>query len=106
MKEPKLEPAQEFVTVKDCLKAAIKKYAKNVAFVIKHKQDKNITYTDITYEKFGEDIRNLGTALIDLGLENKRIAIIGKNNYEWALTYSAVLSGVGIIIPTPDSTAE
>ena len=57
MKKLKLEPAQEFETVRDCLKAAIKKYAKNVAFVVKHKQDKNVTYADITYEKFGEDIR-------------------------------------------------
>ena len=106
MKKIKLEPAQEFETVRDCLKAAIKKYAKNVAFVVKHKKDKNVTYTDITYEKFGKDIRNLGTALIDLGLENKRIAIIGKNNYEWALTYSAVLSGVGITVPLDKGLQE
>ena len=106
MKEPKLEPAQEFATVKEYLKESVKKYAKKIAFIIKNKEEKKVTYTNITYEKFGKDMRNLGTALIDLGLENKRIAIIGKNNYEWALTYGAVLSGVGITVPLDKGLQE
>ena len=106
MKKTRLEPAQEFTTVKECLKAAVKKYAENIAFVIKNKKDKKVTYTNITYEKFGKDMRNLGTALIELGLENKRIAIIGKNNYEWALTYGSVLSGVGITVPLDKGLQE
>ena len=106
MKRPELEPAQEFETIKECLKAAIKKYAKNIAFIIKNKEDKKVTYTNITYEKFGKDMRNLGTALIELGLENKRIAIIGKNNYEWGLTYASVLSGVGVTVPLDKGLQE
>ena len=31
MKKQKLEPAQEFATVKECLKSAVEKYAKNIA---------------------------------------------------------------------------
>lgn len=106
MKKLKLKPAEEFATVKECLKAATKKYAKNIAFIIKNKEGKEVTYTNITYEQFGKDMRNLGTALIDLGLENKRIAIIGKNNYEWALTYGAVLSGVGVTVPLDKGLQE
>ena len=106
MKKPKLEPAEEFATVKECLKAATEKYAKNVAFVVKNKQGKEITYTDITYEQFGKDMRNFGTALLELGLENKRIAIIGKNCYEWAATYGAVLSGVGVTVPLDKGLQE
>lgn len=102
----KLEPAKEYVTVKDCLKAAIEKYSKNIAFVIKHKQGKEINYTDITYEQFGNDIRNFGTELIKLGLENKRIAIIGKNSYEWAVAYCSVLCGVGITVPLDKGLQE
>ena len=106
MKKLELKPAEEFATVKECLKAAVKKYAKNIAFIIKNKEGKEITYTNITYEKFGKDMRNLGTALLDLGLENKRIAIIGKNNYEWAVTYGAVLSGVGVTVPLDKGLQE
>ncbi len=106
MKKPLLKPAEEFATVKECLKATTEKYAKNIAFIIKNKEGKNVTYTNITYEQFGKDMRNFGTALIDLGLENKRIAIIGKNNYEWALTYGAVLSGVGVTVPLDKGLQE
>ena len=106
MKKTKLEPAQDFATVKECLETSIKKYSKNIAFIVKNKEDKKVTYTNITYEKFGEDMRNLGTSLIDLGLENKRIAIIGKNNYEWALAYGTVLSGVGVTVPLDKGLQE
>ena len=106
MKKQILEAAQEFATIKESLRTTIKKHAKNIAFIIKNKEDKKVTYTNITYEKFGKDMRNLGTALIDLGLENKRIAIIGKNNYEWALTYTAVLSGVGVTVPLDKGLQE
>lgn len=102
----KPEPASEFTTIKDCLKSAIKKYSKNIAFVIKKKQGKEVTYIDITYEQFGKDMRNFGTELINLGLENKRVAIIGKNCYEWAVTYCAVLSGVGVTIPLDKGLQE
>lgn len=102
----KLEPAKEFATVKECLKATVKKYAENIAFIIKNKNGKEVTYTNITYEKFGKDMRNLGTALLELGLENKRIAIIGKNNYEWAVAYGAILSGVGVTVPLDKGLQE
>ena len=95
----KLNSAKEFSSIRDCLKNAIKKYPQNKAFIIKHKEGKNVTYTEITYEKYGKDMQSLGTALIDLGLENKRIAIIGKNSYEWILTYTSVVSGVGVVVP-------
>ena len=106
MKEPKLKPAEEFATVKECLKAATAKYANNLAFIVKNKEGKEVTYKNITYEKFGKDMRNFGTALLDLGLENKRIAIIGKNCYEWVMTYGAVLSGVGVTVPLDKGLQE
>ena len=104
--KPQYNEAQEFATIREYLKTAIKKYPKNKAFIIKNKEGKKVTYTDITYEKFGKDMQALGTALIDLGLENKRIAIIGKNCYEWFLTYTAVVSGVGVTVPLDKGLQE
>jgi len=97
--DPILNRAQEFATIREYLKTAIKKYSKNNAFIIKNKNGEKVTYTNITYERYGKEMKALGTALIDLGLENKRIAIIGKNRYEWMLTYTAVVSGVGVTVP-------
>ena len=51
-------------------------------------------------------IDNLGTALISLGLKNKRIAIIGENRFEWEIAYLAVVCGVGTVVPLDKSLPE
>ena len=95
----KLYDAIKFDTIRDYINNAIKKFANNNAFILKNKENGKVSYTNITYSKFGEDIKSLGTALINLGLENKRIAIIGKNRYEWVLSFVSILCGVGITVP-------
>ena len=93
----KLYDAEKFDTIKEYI---------NNAFILKNKNGKNISYTNITYEMFGQDIKSLGTALIDLGLENKKIAIIGKNRYEWASAFVSILCGVGITVPLDKGLPE
>src|SRR5699024_8211430 len=94
-------------TIKDYINNAIRKYPNNNAFIIKNKEEgKNVSYTNITYTKFGEDIRAFGTALISFGLENKRIAIIGKNRYEWVVAFVSTLCGIGITVPLDKGLPE
>ena len=95
----KLYDAEKFDTIRDYINNAIMKYPNNNAFILKNKNGKNVSYTNITYTMFGNDIKAFGTSLINLGLENKRIAIIGKNRYEWALSFVTILCGVGITVP-------
>ena len=76
-----------------------KKYPTKNAFIIKEKIEANPKYKYITYTDLKNDVDSLGQGLINLGLKGKRIAIIGKNSYEWALTYVTVLSSVGISVP-------
>ncbi len=102
----KLNDAVRLSTMKEYLEKSISKHAENKAFIIKNKSGKNVTYTNITYKQFGKDMRCLGAALINLGLENERIAIIGKNGYEWVLTYTALLSGVGVSVPIDKGLQE
>jgi len=89
--------AVEFKNLREIIRYAVKEYPNNKAFIIKNKDMK--TYTNITYKRFQEDINKLGTALLKLGLQNKRVAIIGKNRYEWALSYFAVVNGLGTVVP-------
>ena len=98
-----IHEVERFDTVKGVIYNAIEKYPDNNAFIIKLKKD---VYKYVTYKQFGEEIESLGTALIDLGLENKRIAIIGKNNYEWYLSYSSIFCGVGITVPLDKGLQE
>ena len=99
MRKGKLREANKFNIVKDYIYESIEKNSKRDAFIIKHKEDKEIKYENISYKRFGKEIKELGTGLIDLGLENKKIAIIGKNCYEWVLSYVSIISGVGVAVP-------
>lgn len=94
MKNKILYETREFKDLKEMINYACKEFSKNIAFVIKHKDGKDVKYENITYERLGKEINALGTALIDLGYKDKRIAVIGKNRYEWVLSYTSVINGV------------
>ena len=92
-----------FDNVKQVIYYSIEKYANNIAFKIKEKQENEVKYIDITYKKFLEEVNNLGTGLFSLGLENKKIALLSKNRYEWALSYVSILLGGMIAVPLENS---
>ena len=102
----KLYDATEFENIRDILNNSIAKYPSNIAFTIKNKENKEVKYRDITYKEFGDEINYLGTAFLRLGFKGKNVAVISKNRYEWALTYYAVLDGVGRIIPLDKGLPE
>lgn len=95
MKE-KMFKAKEYNNFKEIIKESTKKYKENAAFVIKEKDG---TKTNITYEKLSEDIHNLGIMFYIMGLENKRTAIIGKNQYAWVVTHLANQLGGIVSVP-------
>ena len=94
-----------FQNIREIINESYEKYPNNLAFTIKTNK-KPVEYRDITYSEFKNDIDYLGTALIDLGLKDTRIAVIGKNRYEWAVNYLAVINGCGIIVPLDKSLPE
>ena len=86
--------------IKEIVYNSAKKFKENIAFVIKHKNEKNeVEYENITYSKLLQDINNFGTKLFNMGLKNKRIAIVGRNRYEWVVTHFANLLGGIVSIP-------
>ena len=96
----------DYKNVKEIIKDAVSKYPDCVAFTIKNKNGKNVSYKKITYKQLDEDINAFGTALLSIGLKGKRVAIIGKNRYEWILSYVTILNGVGIAIPLDKGLPE
>lgn len=101
MKKPKnmLYEATEFNNIKEIIYNSAKKFSNQIAFVIKHQENKKQAYENITYKKLLEDINSLGTALYNMGLNGKRVAIIGKNRYEWVIAHLANLLGGIVSIP-------
>ncbi len=102
----KIYDAKRFKNIREILNNSIELFPDNKAFIIKEKRGKNVEYKNVTYKEFGEQINSLGTALIDLGLKDKRVAIISKNRYEWALTYFTVMNGVGVTVPLDKGLKE
>lgn len=94
-----LREVLRFNNIKEIIYNSVKLYPENIAFTIKNKVDENVKYENITYAKLLEDINSLGTALYEKKLKGKRIAIIGKNRYEWAISHLACLLGGIISVP-------
>lgn len=98
----KIYDVPRFGNIREVIDNSVKLYPDNNAFILKDKKAQSkeeVTYTNITYTQFQKDINSLGTALLNLGLKGKRIAIIAPNRYEWCTSYLAVLDGVGIVVP-------
>ena len=91
--------AQEFNNIKEIIYNSVEQYSKNIAFVIKHTENKKVEYESITYKQLLEDINKLGTAVYSLGFKGKRIAVIGRNSYEWAIAHLSNLLGGNVSVP-------
>ena len=66
--------------LKDMLNKTKEIYSNKIAYQIKIDNGK---YKTFTHKQVRNMVDNLGTALIDMGLKNKRIAIIGENRYDY-----------------------
>ena len=91
--------AQEFNNIKEIIYNSVEKYSRNIAFVIKHTENKKVEYKNITYKQLLEDINKLGTAVYSLGFKGKRIAVIGRNSYGWAIAHLSNLLGGNVSVP-------
>ncbi len=82
--------------LKDMMVQSTNLFGSRNAFLIK---GKNGEYYAKTYKELKNDIDALGTALIDMGLKDKKIAILSQNRAEWCTTYLTVTGGVGVVVP-------
>ena len=99
MENKKLFEAKEFKNIKEIMYESAERYNDKIAFVVKHQENKKVTYENISYRRLLEDINKLGTILYEKGFQGKRIAVIGKNRYEWALAHLSNLLGGIISVP-------
>ena len=107
----KVYQAREVKNYRELVDYSCTQYAQNIAY--KYKKDhtaKEIEYIEKTYEQVGKDIKALSTGLLNLDLMGKRIILIGKNRYEWCISYFATTCGNMVIVPIdkalPDNEIE
>lgn len=89
-----------FNNIKEVIYNSVKLYRDNIAFVTKiKKENKIVEYINHTYQNFLDDINSFGTALYALGLKGKRVAIVGRNRYEWAVAHISNFFGGIVSVP-------
>lgn len=77
------------------LEKTASKNAQRTAFRLKNAEGKIISKT---YGEFKEEVKALATKLIQMGLKDKKIAVMGKNSYHWSVAYLAATI-IGIVVP-------
>lgn len=103
----KLYETIEITDLKDMLNKTKELYGDKPAYKIKQKDENTQpNYKVITHKEVRNMIDALGTALIDIGLKDKRIAIIGENRYEWEIAYLSVVCGTGTVVPLDKALPE
>ena len=100
MREP-IHKFMKFTDLKDMLIKSGEKYGERPAYIFKTEEEGK--FREITHKEFRSDINYLGTSLINLGLKGKRVAVISDNRYEWCVSYLAVATGVGVVVPLDKS---
>ena len=96
MKKIKYNEVVKINSIKEMLKLAVKEAGEKVAFKYKGKKDEVI---EVTYKEFEDDTNQLGTALANINMQDKHIAMIGENSYKWITGYLTVLKSKGVFLP-------
>ena len=92
----------EITDLKDMLKKSGEKYGEKIAYKIRQENG----YKEITHNEVRKMVDGLGTKLIDMGLKDKRIAVIAENRYEWEIAYLSIVCGTGTVVPLDKSLPE
>ena len=96
----------EITDLKDMLNKTKELYGDKIAYKIRKKDGEKGEYITYTHREVRDMVDALGTALIDMGLKGKRIAVIGENRFEWEIAYLSVVCGTGIVVPLDKSLPE
>ena len=88
--------------LREMLENTEKLYSDEIAYKLKFRNE----IVGVKYSKFIEDIKALGSYLLELNMKNNRVAVISKNRYEWAVSYLAVATSDLVVVPLDKSLPE
>jgi long-chain acyl-CoA synthetase len=97
MKNIPLYEVRQIKDLRDMIHSSAELFGDKAAFLVKRKGSES--YSPVSYRQFSEDVDALGTALLSIGLKGTRIALLGENRYEWAVSYLATANGTGVVVP-------
>ena len=77
---------------------AAKKFPDKAAVVYK-KNPKDTEVVTKTFSMMRDDIRDFGTGMMELGVDNRHIAIIGESSYHWICAYFGLMACGAVTVP-------
>lgn len=104
-RKDKLYDGENLENFRELVERYENRYGDKTAFLYKEnpKAEEQIS---ISYTQFAQDIKNLATALLNMGLHGKKIALIAPNRYEWCVSYLAITTADISIIPLDKSLPD
>ena len=98
MKSEALHQKREFESVRALVEWAAEFYGEKPAYSFRPKASKPEFVTK-SFIELRNEVRALASELLAMGCAGKHCALIGKFSYDWVLTYFAILSIGGILVP-------
>lgn len=96
LSERKLYQEDAVSTYRELLEKCAERYGEDIAFAYK---DRAKNYVEVSYRQYREDVEGFATALIHMGLENKKVGIFSPNRYEWCVSYLAIANAGNVVVP-------
>ena len=98
MKNEILHVKKEFTDMRNLVEEAGEMYKGRYAYSFRRKPSEKEA-TKISFTQLRDDVRALTSELLARGYKGKHCAVIGKNSYEWYLTYLSLLAADAVIVP-------
>ncbi|MBR4020799.1 MAG: AMP-binding protein, partial [Firmicutes bacterium] len=86
---------RQFANIRELVSTTCATFKEKTAFQIRDGKD---SYRYISFAEFGNSFYSLATYFLNQGYKDKRIAVVGRNAYQWALSYVAATT-VGCVVP-------
>ncbi|MGM9626062.1 MAG: AMP-binding protein [Eubacteriales bacterium] len=105
MNQEQLHEKIEFNHVRELIEWAGDVYGDQTAYSFRVNPHED-TVTEISYQRFREDVRRLASVMLSMGCAGRHCTLIGKMTYDWACIYYAALSIGSVLVPLdPDWNA-
>ncbi|MDR1629806.1 MAG: AMP-binding protein [Oscillospiraceae bacterium] len=96
LSEAKLYREDPVYNYRELLEKCAEKYGEEIAFAYK---DRAKNYVEVSYLQYKEDVEDFATALLHMGLQDKKIGIFSPNRYEWCVGYLAIANAGSVVVP-------
>jgi len=89
--------ATYYPNIRDLMMHACDVHAERDAFIFRRNPKDSEEHR--SFHQYGQDIRNLGTYILNSKYAGDRLAVVGANSYEWSMCYTAILSTDSVGVP-------